>query len=56
MAFFILFFGGLLLTMFGVGGVENSMTDPDLGLSTLVAVAGLGLMWLGTRCINQEDY
>ncbi len=53
---FILFFGGLVLTMFGVGGVENSMTDPDLFLSTLVAVVGLVVMWTGTRLINQEDY
>jgi hypothetical protein len=52
---FILFFGGLILTMFGVGGVENSVSDPDLGLSTLVAVVGLIVMWTGTRLINQEE-
>ncbi len=52
---FILFFGGLILTMFGVGGVENSVTDPDFALSTLVAVVGLIVMWTGTRLIKQEE-
>jgi len=43
-----LFVVGLLLTGFGVGGVEQSITNLQLIGSTLVAVLGLGVMYCGT--------
>lgn len=43
----ILFCGGLVLAMAGVGGVENSMDGVVMVQSGLVALAGLGLMAAG---------
>ena len=42
-----LFITGLVLTMAGVGGVENSMDNAALVQSTLVAVLGLAVMGCG---------
>ena len=52
---FFVFITGLMMTMFGVGGIENSITDPELALGTLVAVVGLLVMWSGTSLINKES-
>lgn len=45
---FFLIITGLLLTMLGVGGVENSLTDGELIQSVLVSAVGLALMWCAT--------
>lgn len=53
--FFILFTLGLVATGFGVGGVENSMTNEQLIPSVGVAMLGLTLMYLSTVYANKED-
>ena len=47
---------GLVLTLLGVGGIENSVTDVELLQS--VAVSGLGLlfMWIATVILKQAGY
>ncbi len=47
---------GLLLTMLGVGGVENSLTDTELLQSIAVSAVGLLLMWIATLMMRQEGY
>ncbi len=44
---------GLVLTLLGTGGVENSITDSELITALLVAVTGLGCMYCGTLLINR---
>jgi len=46
---------GLILTMFAVGGVENSITNTELLTSVLVAATGLGCMFCGTVMIKRAD-
>ena len=46
---------GLVLTMFGVGGVENSITNTELLQSLAVAVTGLGCMYCGTVMIKRAE-
>lgn len=46
---------GFLLTFGGVGGIENSMTSPELLGSTAVAILGLGTMWCGMRMMQILD-
>lgn len=45
---------GLIIVMFGVGGIENSLTDTDLALSIAVAVAGILLMQRGVAKMQQN--
>ena len=47
---------GLILTMFGVGGVENSISNADMITSTLVSIVGLSIMWVGTMAVRVGDY
>lgn len=47
---------GLVLTMFGVGGVENSVTDTELLSSVAVSALGLGIMWAGTLGVRGGEY
>lgn len=47
----IRFFAGLVITAAGVGGVENSVTNPELVLATLVALCGLAIMGSGTKAL-----
>lgn len=47
---------GFLLTFGGVGGIENSLTTPDLLTALAVSVLGLALMWAGTLGIRQGHY
>jgi hypothetical protein len=47
---------GILLTMLGVGGVENSVTDTELVQSLAVSGLGLLFMWIGTLIIRQAGY
>lgn len=53
---FFVFMVGLVVTLFGVGGIENSMTDSELGLGVLVSMVGLLIMWVGTLAIQQADF
>ncbi len=46
---------GMILTMFAVGGVENSITNTELLQSLAVAVTGLGCMFCGTLMIKRAD-
>jgi hypothetical protein len=45
---------GLTLTLMGVGGVENSMTNVELLQSLAVSGLGLLLMWVATLMIKQD--
>jgi len=53
---FALFMFGLVLTMFGVGGVENSVENSALISSVAVSVLGLALMYVGTLGVKNGDY
>lgn len=46
---------GLLLTMLGVGGIENSLTNYELFQSLSVSVLGLLFMWVATLMIREEQ-
>jgi hypothetical protein len=48
-------FTGIVVTMLGAGGVENSVTNVELLQSLAVAVVGLGIMWAATVMIKQEE-
>jgi hypothetical protein len=50
--FFIIM--GLMLTLMGVGGVENSLTNVELLQSLAVSGLGLLLMWVATLMIKQD--
>lgn len=52
---FFMFFTGLITTMFGVGGVENSLTDTELLQALAVSVTGLGILWCATLMMQQEN-
>jgi uncharacterized membrane protein len=52
---FFMFFTGLITTMFGVGGVENSITDSELLQSIAVSLTGLGIMFCSTLMMQQEN-
>ena len=52
---FFMFFTGLITTMFGVGGVENSLTDTELLQALAVSVTGLGILWCSTLMMQQEN-
>jgi uncharacterized membrane protein len=52
---FFMFFTGLITTMFGVGGVENSITDSELLQSIGVSLTGLGIMFCSTLMMQQEN-
>jgi hypothetical protein len=49
---FFLIIMGILLTMLGVGGVENSITNMELLQSIAVSSLGLLLMWVATLAIR----
>ena len=52
---FFMFFTGLVTTMFGVGGVENSITNVELLQSIGVSFTGLGIMWCSTLMMRAES-
>ena len=52
---FFLFMTGLLTTMFGVGGVEQSLTDMALVQGALVALVGLAIMAIGVFNIKDAQ-
>ena len=43
---------GLIVAAFGVGGVENSITNGELVQATIVAAVGLAVMWAGTTMVR----
>ena len=49
---FVVFIAGLLLTMAGVGGIEDSVENWDLALSVFVSTIGLLLFWCGVKMIQ----
>lgn len=51
----VLLMVGLLLTALGVGGIDDSVTDADLWLSTAASVIGLVMMWAGVVIIKAND-
>ncbi len=52
----ILFTLGLLITAFGVGGVEASLSNSELIASVLVSGTGLLIMWVGTLGMRAGEY
>jgi len=50
-----LFVTGLITTAFGVGGVENSITNSELLSALAVSITGLGIMWCSTLMMGQEQ-
>jgi len=47
---------GLLITMGGVGGIEQSVTNEALVGSLLVSVVGIMTMYCGTIALRVADY
>ena len=52
----ILGFLGFLMTAFGVGGVENSITDSELLGSMLVSITGLAIMYCAVTALKVSEY
>ena len=52
---FFMFMTGLVVTMAGVGGVENSIENSELLSALSAAVAGLGLMWAGVTMVKRSE-
>jgi hypothetical protein len=52
---FIMIVTGLIFTMFGVGGIEQSITDSELLASLAVSVVGMGIMYSGTVALRVSD-
>ena len=50
----VLFTVGFLMTFGGVGGIENSMTNMELVVGTLVSGVGLLIMWIGTELMKSK--
>ena len=46
---------GLVMTLGGVGGIENSITNAELLDSLIVAVVGLAIMGCGVLAIKQQQ-
>lgn len=45
---------GLIIIMGGIGGVEQSQTDVDLMLASLIAAFGLMLMASGVTFVKEQ--
>ena len=46
---------GLIMTLGGVGGIENSITNAELLDSLIVAVVGLMVMGCGVLAIKRQQ-
>ena len=46
---------GLLLTAFGVGGIEQSLDDQGLLAGVAVSLVGTLIMWAGTLGLRNSD-
>ncbi len=53
---FGMFILGMILTMFGVGGVENSVEKTALFSSLAVSGLGLLVMWVSTLGVRNGSY
>jgi hypothetical protein len=51
----ILIVTGLIFTLFGVGGVEASITDTELVTSLVVSIIGMLIMYSGTLALKVSD-
>lgn len=49
-----LFITGLLLTMLGVGGIEQSINNSELLAMVLVSMTGCGIMFCGTLGMRND--
>lgn len=52
----ILLMLGLVLTAFGVGGIENSIADSELLASCVVSILGLLVMYCGVLALRVCEY
>lgn len=52
----ILGFLGFLLTAFGVGGIENSITNSELFGAMLVSITGLAIMYCAVAALKVSEY
>ncbi len=52
---FFLFIMGLLMTGFGVGGVEQSISNYELFASVVTALTGLSIMGCGVLAIKTQN-
>lgn len=48
--------GGLVLTLGGVGTVENSMTNPELFVGIIVSLIGLAVLASGAKAVNPNAF
>ncbi len=53
---FGMFMFGLVLTMFGVGGIEQSVENTAFFSSLAVSAVGLLLMYVGTLGVRNGSY
>lgn len=47
---------GFLLTAFGVGGIESSITDTELLSAMIVSVVGLAIMYCAVAALKVSEY
>ena len=47
---------GFLLTAFGVGGIENSISDNELFGSMIVSITGLAIMYCAIAALKVSEY
>lgn len=52
----ILAFLGFLMTAFGVGGIENSITNSELFGSMVVSITGLAIMYCAVAALKVSEY
>jgi hypothetical protein len=52
---FIMIVMGLIFTLFGVGGIEQSITNTELVASLAVSVVGMAIMYCGTLALRISD-
>lgn len=53
---FFVFMVGVIITLFGVGGVENSLNDTMLLGAVLISLGGLLMAWVGTVMIRHDEW
>ena len=51
-----IFIVGLIVTMFGVGGIENSLNDVMLLGAVLISLGGCLIAWVGTVMIRHDEW
>ena len=52
----ILGFLGFLLTAFGVGGIEQSISDGELFGAMVVSITGLAIMYCAIAALKVSEY